>query len=198
MSNTQLIYGIHAIQAAIKAKPEWVLEIWADKSRHDKRIQQVLELVKQLGLTLHLADKRQLDELAGGERHQGLVARVKMPRTKSGSEDTLDSILDELSEPPFLLVLDGVQDPHNLGACLRSADGAGVHAVITPRDRAVSITATVMKVASGAAQSIPFIQVTNLARTLRSLQERGIWLVGTDFSQEGKKMMLTRIARVPV
>lgn len=180
MSDTHLIYGLHAVQVALKTHPELILEIWCDQQRHDGRMQQLLSQAQGLGLKVQAADRAQLQKLAAGARHQGVAARCKLPRTKSGSEETLDAILEDLSEPAFLLVLDGVQDPHNLGACLRSADGAGVHAVIAPKDRAVSLTGTVAKVASGAAHSVPFVQVTNLARTLRDLQQRGIWLVGAD------------------
>lgn len=180
MSDTHLIYGLHAVQMALKTRPELILELWCDQQRHDGRVQQLIRQAQTLGLKVQQADRDQLRKMAGTPRHQGVVAHCKLPRTKSGSEEALDSILDNLAEAPFLLVLDGVQDPHNLGACLRSADGAGVHAVIAPKDRAVSLTGTVAKVASGAAHSVPFIQVTNLARTLRALQQRGIWLVGTD------------------
>ena len=184
MQSTQLIYGIHAVQTAIRTQPENVLEIWCDQKRHDKRMQEVLTQATELGLTVHMVGRRELDHMTNGERHQGMAAKCKTLRTKSGTEETLDEILNGLQESPFLLVLDGVTDPHNLGACLRSADAAGVHAVIAPRDRAVSLTPVVIKVASGAAQSIPFVQVTNLARTLRDLQERGIWLVGADGEAE--------------
>jgi 23S rRNA (guanosine2251-2'-O)-methyltransferase len=184
MADTHIIYGLHAIQVALKTHPELMLELWCDQQRHDARMQQLLTQAKGLGLKAQPADRDQLQKLAGNTRHQGVVARCKLPRTKSGSEQMLDDILEALNEPAFLLVLDGVQDPHNLGACLRSADGAGVHAVIAPKDRAVSLTGTVAKVASGAAHSVPFVQVTNLARTLRALQQRGIWLVGTDGEAE--------------
>lgn len=181
MSDIQFIYGIHSVQAAIKASPERVLEVWCDRNRHDDRIQQIIATAERLGLTIKPVDRHALNDSVNNARHQGVVARMKMPRTQSGSEATLDKILTELQhQAPLLLVLDGVQDPHNLGACLRSADAAGVHAVIAPKDRAVALTATAIKVASGAAQSVPFIQVTNLARTLRDLQQRGIWLVGAD------------------
>jgi len=184
MSDTQVIYGLHAVTTAFKIHPELILELWCDQSRHDARMQQLLQQAQAFGLKVQQADRDQLQKMAGTARHQGVVARCKLPRTKSGSEEALDTILEDLAEPAFLLVLDGVQDPHNLGACLRSADGAGVHAVIAPRDRAVALTGTVAKVASGAAHSVPFVQVTNLARTLRALQQRGIWLVGADGEAE--------------
>jgi 23S rRNA (guanosine2251-2'-O)-methyltransferase len=177
MSSKQIVYGLHAVQALLDKEADSISAIWFDKARHDKRMQAVIGLAKRAGLTIHKVDKEELDHLTGNAQHQGVVAESML----SGvwDESRLMSRLDELDEPPFLLVLDGVTDPHNLGACLRSADGAGVHAVIAPKDNACSLTGTVRKVASGAAESVPFVQVTNLARTLGKLKDRGIWLVGT-------------------
>jgi len=172
------LFGLHAVQAALEQAPDSVSELWVDQRRHDKRMAVILELAKKAGTTIHGSDKHELETLVSGARHQGVVARSVAPRNLG--EADLDRILDALDAPPFLLILDGVTDPHNLGACLRSADAAGVQAVIAPKDRAASLTATAVKVASGAAQTVPFVQVTNLARTLKELQERGIWLVGLD------------------
>lgn len=177
MSSKQIIYGLHAVQALLEKEPESVSSIWIDKVRHDKRMQAVFGLAKKAGVSIHKVAKEELDRLCNNAQHQGVVAESLV----SGvwDEDRLLAMLDGLDEAPFLLILDGVTDPHNLGACLRSADGAGVHAVIAPRDKACTLTGTVRKVASGAAESVPFVQVTNLARTLGKLKERGIWLVGT-------------------
>ncbi len=172
------LFGLHAVQAALEHNPGNVAELWVDGKRHDKRVAGILVLAEQAGVPVHHVDKSALEKLVAQARHQGVVARIHAPRVYTEAE--LGSLLDRLDGPPFLLVLDGVTDPHNLGACLRSADAAGVHAVIAPKDRAATLTATAMKVASGAAQTVPFVQVTNLARCLRDLKERGIWLVGLD------------------
>ncbi len=172
------LYGLHAVQTSLERSPDDVLELWVDAKRHDQRISSILQLAKAAGITVHSVDKRELESRAPNGRHQGVVASAAPPRVYSEAE--LGALLDKLDEPPFLLILDGVTDPHNLGACLRSADAAGVQAVIAPKDRAASLTPTVIKVASGAAQTVSFVQVTNLARCLRDLKERGIWLVGLD------------------
>jgi 23S rRNA (guanosine2251-2'-O)-methyltransferase len=152
--------------------------MWVDAKRHDQRINAILQLADAAGVTVHTVGKGELESMVPSGRHQGVVARAAAPKVYSEVE--LDALLDRLEVPPFLLILDGVTDPHNLGACLRSADAAGVQAVIAPKDRAASLTPTAIKVASGAAQTVPFVQVTNLARCLRDLKERGIWLVGLD------------------
>lgn len=177
MPSKQIIYGLHAVQALLDKEPESVSAIWVDKARHDKRMQTVFGLAKKAGAVIHRVGREELDELCDHKQHQGVVAESSV----SGvwDEARLLARLDELEAPPFLLILDGVTDPHNLGACLRSADGAGVHAVIAPKDKSCTLTGAVRKVASGAAESVPFVQVTNLARTLGKLRERGIWLVGT-------------------
>jgi len=172
----QLIYGVHAVKAALKYDPGNIVEAWVEQHRHDRRIQPLVAHMEGLPLRLHRVPRRELDRLAEGEVHQGIIARYR-GQPILGEAD-LQGRLDELREEPFLLVLDQIQDPHNLGACLRIADAAGMHGVIAPRDRAVGLTPTVHKVASGAAQSVPFFQVTNLARTLRSLKDRGVWLAG--------------------
>lgn len=177
MSGMTAIFGLHAVAAFIDAAPERVEALWIDQQRNDKRIRELTARAESAGLVPRAADRKRLDKLAGDGRHQGVVAEVK-PRAP-GSERDLERILSEADGPVLLLVLDGVQDPHNLGACLRTADGAGVNAVIVPRDRACGLTSTVRKVATGAAETVPFIQVTNLARTLRLLQHAGVRLVGT-------------------
>jgi 23S rRNA (guanosine2251-2'-O)-methyltransferase len=146
------------------------------QGRQDQRVQKVLQLAGQNGIAVEQVTRKKLDSLAGEGNHQGIVARCRPGRAHD--ENFLYDLLDGLSEPPFILVLDGVTDPHNLGACLRSADAAGVHAVIAPKDNAAGLNPTARKVACGAAESVPFIPVTNLARTLAQLQERGLWLRG--------------------
>jgi 23S rRNA (guanosine2251-2'-O)-methyltransferase len=178
MAEENLIFGLHAVQAALEQSPDTVLELWLDSKRHDRRMARIVELAQQAGTPVHPVDRDILDRRVPNGKHQGVVAQIAAPAAKT--EADLTALLDRLDEPPFLLVLDGVTDPHNLGACLRSADAAGVHAVIVPKDRAASLTSTAIKVASGAAQTVPFIQVTNLSRTLRELKEAGIWLVGLD------------------
>ncbi|WP_457666230.1 23S rRNA (guanosine(2251)-2'-O)-methyltransferase RlmB [Thiolapillus sp.] len=175
--NARYIAGLHPVRAALKHGADRLQAIWYDARRNDRRLGQLLSEARQSGVSLQAADKSELDRLAGSTRHQGVVARADIPAALG--EDALDTLLQDLQEPAFLLVLDGVQDPHNLGACLRSADAAGVHAVIAPRDRAVGLTPVACKVASGAAETVPFIQVTNLSRTLRQLREAcGLWVVG--------------------
>ena len=173
----QLIYGLHAVAAALNHEPAQVRGLWLERQRRDGRTQALLDQAARHGVAIHWAERMELDQLSGGARHQGVVARLAVRRQTHGEEE-LPALLAAGEGAPLLLVLDGVQDPHNLGACLRSADAAGVHAVIAPRDRAVGLTATARKVACGAAEQVPFIQVTNLARCLRDLKDRGIWLVG--------------------
>jgi len=174
--STELVFGLHAVEAALRHQPEEVEALWLDTHRRDRGVEALRSRAEAVGIPVHSAGRKELDQMVTGARHQGAVARVRAASV--GSEQDLDRLLEGLSEPPFLLILDGVQDPHNLGACLRSADAAGVHAVIAPKDRAVSLTATVRKVASGAAETVPFIQVTNLARTLEQLKQAGVWLTG--------------------
>jgi len=174
-SESELIFGLHALEAALKYQPQDIQEIWVDSQRRDDRVHKIITLAKKAGVRINKVTRDYLHDKFRDQRHQGVAASVTPGKAKQ--ETDLTQILAQQSQP-FLLVLDGVQDPHNLGACLRSADAAGVHAVIVPRDRAVGLTATVRKVASGAAESMPLIQVTNLARTLRELKEHGVWLVG--------------------
>jgi len=170
-----MIYGLHAVTAALKNRPENVVELFVDAARQDPRARRVADMAQAAGVRLHSADGPRLDGLSKGSRHQGVVAFVEQATPASSIEE----VLEDAGEPTLLLILDGVQDPHNLGACLRVADGMGAHAVLAPKDRAVGLNQTVHKVASGAAESVPFITVTNLARTLRDLKDKGIWVVGT-------------------
>lgn len=186
MAKNIVIYGLHSVQAYLNRHPEGVLEVFLLKGRDDERLNALVKGLRPLGLTLQWRERGQLDELAGDSHHQGVVARVR--EQAPGDENDLVAYLDALEAPPFLLLLDGVTDPHNLGACMRSADAAGVHAVITPRDKSASITPVVRKVAVGAADSLPFFQVTNLARTMEMLKERGIWLMGTALEEEAKSL----------
>lgn len=172
---TRLIYGFHAVTAKLRHDPESVREIVIDASRQDARARDLLKHAELQGVRVIAADGKRLDGMAPGARHQGVIARLEGGRKVLH----LDDVLDTLEEPAFLLVLDGVTDPRNLGACLRVADAAGVHAVIAPRDRSAGLTDVAVKTACGAAESVPYITVTNLARTLRELQEREIWVVGT-------------------
>lgn len=171
-----LLWGWHAAERLLSAAPDVMVELLVLEGREDERSRGLLERAHAAGIPVRRVNRKTLDDLAQ-EGHQGVVARLR-PRPAEG-EGALDELLDALLEPPFLLVLDGVQDPHNLGACLRAADGAGVHGVIVPRDRAAGLTATVRKVACGAAETTRLFRVTNLARTLRHLKARGIWIVGT-------------------
>lgn len=172
-----IIAGMHSVRTALKHGSEGVLAVWVEAKRRDKKIREIIGLAKQSGVVLHQVDRAELDTKVPGVNHQGAVAQVKVPT--SGGERDLEELLTNTDAPLLLLVLDGVQDPHNLGACLRSADAAGVHAVIAPKDRSVGLTPTACKVASGAAETVPFIQVTNLVRTLRWLQEDiGVWVIG--------------------
>ena len=177
----QIIFGFHAVGARLRTRPESVREIYVDAKREDKRMTGLLETAKAKEVRVMTVDGKRLDGMSGNARHQGVVAMAEA----SQLPQFVDDVLDLLTVPPLLLVLDGVTDPHNLGACLRVADGAGAHAVIAPKDRSVGLTAVAMKVASGAAESVPYITVTNLARTLRELKDREIWLVGADEGGEG-------------
>ncbi len=171
----KLLYGFHAVGVRLKIAPASVLEVHVDASRRDARMRAFVDRVRDAGAQLVESDAERLFRLCGSAGHQGVVARVEpLPQNHS-----LDDLLDETSGPPLLLVLDGVTDPHNLGACLRVADGAGAQAVIAPKDHAVGVNATVAKVASGAAETVPYFMVTNLARTLNELKERDIRIVGT-------------------
>ncbi|MEX0386536.1 23S rRNA (guanosine(2251)-2'-O)-methyltransferase RlmB [Spiribacter onubensis] len=181
MSRITLIGGLHAVQSALRYDPTRVTEIWLDRRRRDARLQKLRRQVAELHCKVHEADARTLDDKLPGANHQGVVLAWQGQAPRGDVE--LADHLDGLGHPPLLLVLDQVQDPHNLGACLRTADAAGVDAVITPRDRAVGLTPVVHRVAAGAAEIVPLFQVTNLARCLRDLRDRGIWLFG--LAEEG-------------
>lgn len=178
MNKKNLIYGLHAVKAALQRKPETIREVWLDKDRRDTRINEILLDAQGAGISVQRVKRRLLDDMTDHARHQGVVARCTV--APALDETTLPTLLAGLQEAPLLLVLDSVQDPHNLGACLRTADAAGVHAVIAPRDRSCGLTAAVRKVASGAVGNVPFVQVTNLARSLRQLKQAGVWVMGTD------------------
>jgi 23S rRNA (guanosine2251-2'-O)-methyltransferase len=171
----RVVFGFHAVLARLRADPKSVLEIFLDETRRDARATDLAAVAERSGVRLMRVPTKRLDGFYGGGRHQGVVARVEVKKVA----DSLEELLDQV-EKPLLLVLDGVTDPHNLGACLRVANAAGAHAVIAPRDRAAGITPAVSKVASGAAEATPYLMVTNLARTLAELKERNIWVVGTD------------------
>ncbi|NOI77760.1 23S rRNA (guanosine(2251)-2'-O)-methyltransferase RlmB [Vibrio coralliilyticus] len=175
MSN-EFIYGIHAVKAVLAKEPERFVEAFVLKGRQDERLMPILNELQMCGVSIQQMTRKTLDDKARGANHQGIMAKVKP--AKQLNENDLDDILAQHSAP-LLLVLDGVTDPHNLGACLRNADAAGVAAVIVPKDKSANITATVSKVACGAAETVPLVRVTNLARTMRALQEQGIWFVGT-------------------
>ncbi|MEN8165924.1 MAG: 23S rRNA (guanosine(2251)-2'-O)-methyltransferase RlmB [Pseudomonadota bacterium] len=168
--------GFHAVRAALN-QGGTATGVWLDAQRRDRRIKELIRDARAAGVKVRQVSGDELDELAGGGKHQGVLAYIRTPETYD--EPYLKALLQRLDDTPFLLVLDGVQDPHNLGACLRTADAVGVQAVIAPRDKSVGLTATVCKVASGAAVSVPFVRVTNLARTLKWLRQAGIWLIGT-------------------
>ncbi len=176
MTDTRQLFGFHAVIARLRAQPQSVRSLYVGNARHDRRMRELIERAEIAGVTVHAVDDARLAALAGNDKHQGVVAVVvgSMPHR------TLDDVLENLAEPPLLLVLDGVTDPHNLGACLRNADAFGAHAVIVPKDRAVGVNATVAKAASGAADTVPVITVTNLARAQRDLKTRGVWLLGAD------------------
>ena len=176
MSAQRIVYGFHAVLSTLRQHAAGVVEIYLDSARNDARAQDLARLAGERGVRVMMVDARRLAGLTGQARHQGVAARVQA----AAPHLDLDSLLGGIAGPALLVVLDGVQDPHNLGACLRVADAFGAHAVIAPKDRAVGITPTVSKVASGAAESVPYLAVTNLARTLRGLKDAGIWIVGAD------------------
>jgi 23S rRNA (guanosine2251-2'-O)-methyltransferase len=172
---SKMIFGFHAVTARLRHEASSVEEIYVDAGRVDRRMQELLQAAKAVNVRIIQVDDQRLNNIVGTRRHQGVVAKAG----ELSLARNLDELLDAIDGPPLLLVLDGITDPHNLGACLRVADGAGAHAVIVPKDRAVGLNATAAKVASGAAETVPYITVTNLARTLRELKERGILLIGT-------------------
>jgi 23S rRNA (guanosine2251-2'-O)-methyltransferase len=175
---TQTLFGFHAVSVRLKTAPRSVLEVHVDPQRRDQRMRQLVARAGDAGVRLVESDEARLRSLAGNDRHQGVVARVDALVRSHSLDETLEAV-DARGEPALVLVLDGVTDPHNLGACLRVADGAGAHAVVAPKDHAVGLNATVAKVASGAAETVPYFMVTNLARTIGELKERDIRVVGT-------------------
>src|SRR5690606_37598923 len=176
MSDLEKIYGVHAVEALLRHHPKRVKQLWLAEGRQDPRVQALVELAREARVSVGTRHRRELDEWAEGV-HQGVVADVSPSQV--WGENMLDELLDRAEGPALLLVLDGVTDPHNLGACLRTADAAGAHAVIVPKDKSATLNATVRKVACGAAEVIPLVAVTNLARTLEKLQQKGLWIVGT-------------------
>ena len=203
MSSTKVLFGFHAVGVRLKTAPQSVIEVHFDASRRDARMRSFFDRATEGGCKMVESDGLRLSKLCGSHGHQGVVARVKEVKLVT----SLDELLENLEAAnaklpvservnPLVLVLDGVTDPHNLGACLRVADGAGVHAVIAPKDHAAGINATVAKVASGAAETVPYFMVTNLARTLNELKERNIWIVGT--SDQAEKTLYQTDLKGPV
>ena len=176
MAEQALVHGLHAVRWLLQRHPERVRQVWMQKGRDDARATQIITLAGRAGIAVQTAEARTLDTMTATASHQGVVAAV-VP-SAPWNDAHLQDYLTTVQEPALLLLLDGVQDPHNLGACLRTADACGAHAVIVPRDRAVGLNATVRKVAAGAAETVPLVAVTNLARTMRALKEQGIWLLG--------------------
>lgn len=180
MAKEELVLGIHAINALIKRSPERFIEMWLLKGRDDERLMPIINLARKYKIPVQFVHRKVLDDKSDGEQHQGVVAKVTPGKTYT--ENDLEDILsqaEQRDESPFLLILDGVTDPHNLGACLRNADAAGVQAIVVPKDKAARLTPTVRKVAVGAAEAVPLVQVTNLARTMKQLQQMGVWIIGT-------------------
>ena len=180
MSSPRVLFGFHAITVRLKTAPKSIVELHVEATRRDARMRSFVDRARDAGVKIIETDGERLDKMAGNPRHQGVVARVEavqMPHS-------LDEVVENIEGPPLLLVLDGVTDPHNLGACLRVADGAGAHAVVAPKDHAVGVNATVAKVASGAAETVPYLMVTNLARTLGELKDFDIRIIGTSDDAE--------------
>lgn len=182
MKKQDIVFGIHAVEALLKNSPERIIELWLQQGREDERLMALVSTAKQFGVSPQSSARKVLDAKADSTQHQGIVARVKAAKVLT--ENDLDAMLDGVDKP-FLLILDGVTDPHNLGACLRNADAAGVQGVVVPKDNSVGLTPVVSKVACGAAETVPLYQVTNLARTMRHLQERGVWIIGTAGEADG-------------
>ncbi|MGO1694029.1 MAG: 23S rRNA (guanosine(2251)-2'-O)-methyltransferase RlmB, partial [Marinobacter sp.] len=172
----EFVFGWHAVEAVLKRESGRLQQVWIQTGRQDKRVKTITDTLDELGVKWNVVHRRELDERVGGV-HQGVVAAVS--ESREWTEDDLLAQLAASDKPPFLLVLDGVTDPHNLGACMRTCDAAGVQAVIVPKDKSATLTPVARKVACGAAESVPFVRVTNLARFLRTLQDQGVWLIGT-------------------
>lgn len=186
MSKPEWLYGIHTVAAVLKKHPDRVLELKLQESRDDQRLNELARLAQKAGVSSQRVGKQQLDHQFPDSNHQGVAARCRL--SQALDENQLYEILDRKQGPAFLLVLDSVTDPHNLGACLRSADAAGVDAVVTTKDKSAGLSPVVRRVAVGAAEVVPFVQVTNLARTLQELQERNIWLIGTELDAIAKSL----------
>jgi len=178
MDPNRFVYGLHAVRALITRNPARIAKLWVQSGREDRKVRELLALAEGHRLAVGEASATRLDELARGAVHQGVLAEVRA--SLDLAEVDLTSLIQSIDGKPLVLVLDGVQDPHNLGACMRSADAFGAHAVIIPRDRAAPVTPVVRKVAAGAAETIPVVSVVNLARSLRELKELGLWIVGAD------------------
>ena len=176
MKKNDIVFGIHAVEALLNNAPERILVMWLLQGCQDDRLMPIINAARDFGVSAQQASRKTLDDKADSSQHQGVVVRVKA--AKQLNESHLDALLAK-TDMPFLLILDGVTDPHNLGACLRNADAAGVQGVIVPKDNSVGLTPVVSKVACGAAETVPLFQVTNLARTMRHLQEKGVWIIGT-------------------
>ena len=195
-SSPKVLFGFHAVGVRIKTAPQSVLEVFFDVARRDARMRQFTDRAREAGVRLIESDGLRLAKMAGSHGHQGVVARVNAVAQVTSLDELLEQLEASGVASPLLLVLDGVTDPHNLGACLRVADGAGAHAVIAPKDHAAGINATVAKVASGAAETMPYFMVTNLARTLGELKERSIWVIGT--SDDAPRSIYQADLKVPI
>jgi len=180
MSSPRILFGFHAITVRMKTAPKSVIELHVEANRRDARMRSFVDRARESDIKIIETDGERLDKMAGTSRHQGVVARVELV----AMPHSLDEVVESIDGPPLLLILDGVTDPHNLGACLRVADGAGAHAIVAPKDHAVGVNATVAKVASGAAETVPYIMVTNLARTLNELKDFDIRVIGTSDDAE--------------
>ncbi|HEX5276681.1 MAG TPA: 23S rRNA (guanosine(2251)-2'-O)-methyltransferase RlmB [Fluviicoccus sp.] len=186
MAKPELVYGIHTVEALLHQHPESVLEVFILLTRDDNRLHVIENLAKRHGISLQSTSRDKLDQMSGSPQHQGVAARTRPLPVQGDSE--LMTLVEGLQVPPLLLVLDNITDPHNLGACLRTAEAVGVHGVVAPKDRAAGLTPVARKTASGAAEVLPFFQVTNLARTLGQLAEAGVWRVGTTLTPEAKSL----------
>ncbi|GBL03930.1 23S rRNA (guanosine(2251)-2'-O)-methyltransferase RlmB [Glaciecola sp. KUL10] len=176
MAQHEWLYGLHSLDAVVSQEPERIIELFVLKGRTDERLNNIINLSRKMGVSIQFCNRKTLDDKVKGEQHQGIVAKARPGKVLD--ENDLARILSH-SKSPFILILDGVTDPHNLGACLRTADAAGVNAVVVPKDKSASLNPTVRKVACGAAEVIPLIQVTNLSRTIKSIQDSGVWVIGT-------------------
>lgn len=179
---TELIFGLHSVQAILKTAPQRILTLHLLQGRNDQKLQKILQQAQANQISVNSTSRQKLDEMVQDENHQGVVAVCNPGEIQD--EIFLFKLLENLTEPAFLLILDGVTDPHNLGACMRTAEAAGVHAVVAPKDKSAGLTSVARKVACGAAEVLPFVSVTNLARTLKKLQDKGIWLYGTSGDAE--------------